>query len=88
MTDRSCPRFRRAADGGEFVERRLPNMSLFLMVVLLIAFVLFPYMVVTVPSGQIGVLWKRFAGGTVLDPRLLKDEGLHIILPWDKVYPL
>jgi prohibitin 2 len=69
-----------------FVERRLPNVALFLMVLLLIAFVLFPHMVVTVPSGQIGVLWKRFAGGTVLDPRLLKDEGFHITLPWDKVY--
>ena len=70
----------------QFVERHLPNLALFLLVLLLIAFVLFPYMIVTVPSGQIGVLWKRFAGGTVLDPRLLKDEGFHIVLPWDKVY--
>lgn len=68
------------------VERRLPNIALFLMVVLLLAFVLYPHMVITVPSGQVGVLWKRFAGGTVLDPRLLKDEGLHVILPWDKLF--
>jgi prohibitin 2 len=68
------------------VTNRLPNISLFLMVVLLLAFVLYPYVVVTVPSGQVGVLWKRFAGGTVLDPRLLKDEGLHLILPWDKLF--
>jgi regulator of protease activity HflC (stomatin/prohibitin superfamily) len=68
------------------VENRLPSISLFLMVLLLIAFVLYPFMVVTVPSGQVGVVWKRFAGGTVLDPRLLKDEGLHIILPWDKIF--
>jgi len=29
--------------------------------------VLYPHMVITVPSGQVGVLWKRFGGGTVLD---------------------
>ena len=60
-----------------FLERHLPSISIFLMVVLLVAFVLYPFMVVTVPSGQVGVLWKRFAGGTVLDPRLLKDEGFR-----------
>jgi regulator of protease activity HflC (stomatin/prohibitin superfamily) len=69
-----------------FLERHLTNISLALMVLLLVAFVLYPHVVVTVPSGQVGVLWKRFAGGTVLDPRALKDEGLHIVLPWDKVF--
>ena len=61
------------------------------------AIVLFPYVVITVPSGQVGVLWKRFNGydlycwcfvgrGTILDPRELRDEGLHIIWPWDKLF--
>jgi len=64
---------------------------------LLIAVVLWPYVVITVPSGYVGVLWKRFNGldmycwcwvgrGTVLDPRELREEGLHIIWPWDKLY--
>ena len=48
--------------------------------------VLYPYMVVTVPSGHVGVLWKRFGGGTVLDPRQLSDEGLHFILPWNRMF--
>ncbi len=54
-------------------------------------------MVITVPSGQVGVLWKRFNGfdsycwcfvgrGTLLDPRELRDEGLHIIWPWDRLF--
>jgi regulator of protease activity HflC (stomatin/prohibitin superfamily) len=43
-------------------------------------------MLVTVPSGHVGVLWKRFRGGTQLDPRFLKDEGLRIILPWDRIF--
>ena len=33
-----------------------------------------------------GSLWKRFRGGTQLDPRLLKDEGLRVLLPWDKLF--
>ncbi len=60
-----------------------------LMVALLAAIVLFPYVVITVPSGHVGVLWKRFNGydlycwcfvgrGTILDPRELRDEGLHM----------
>jgi regulator of protease activity HflC (stomatin/prohibitin superfamily) len=69
-----------------FVERYLPSVVIYLMVATLIVVVLLPHMVVTVPSGQVGVLWKRFAGGTVLDPRELRDEGLHVILPWDKLF--
>jgi regulator of protease activity HflC (stomatin/prohibitin superfamily) len=53
--------------------------------------------VITVPSGQVGVLWKRFNGidaycwcfvgrGTILDPKQLRNEGLHIVWPWDKLF--
>jgi len=77
--------------------RHLPGLSVTLMVTLLAATILYPYMLITVPSGQVGVLWKRFNGfdsycwcfvgrGTILDPRELRDEGLHIILPWDKLF--
>jgi regulator of protease activity HflC (stomatin/prohibitin superfamily) len=64
----------------------LPAVVIYLMVATLVVVVLLPHMVVTVSSGQVGVLWKRFAGGTVLDPRQLKDEGLHLIWPWDKLF--
>ena len=68
-----------------------------IMVGLLIVVLLWPYVVITVGSGNVGVLWKRFNGldlycwcwvgrGTVLDPRELREEGLHIIWPWDKLY--
>jgi regulator of protease activity HflC (stomatin/prohibitin superfamily) len=43
-------------------------------------------MLATVPSGYVGVLWKRFGGGTVLDPRKLKNEGMRITLPWNRVF--
>jgi regulator of protease activity HflC (stomatin/prohibitin superfamily) len=80
-----------------FVVRHLPGLSFITLVGLLIVVVLWPYVVITVPSGSVGVLWKRFNGldmycwcwvgrGTVLDPRELREEGLHIIWPWDKLY--
>ena len=80
-----------------FVGRHLPSLSITLLVALLATTILFPYVVITVPSGSVGVLWKRFNGydfycwcfvgrGTLLDPRELRDEGLHLIWPWDKLY--
>jgi len=69
-----------------FIERHLPSVVIYLMVATLVAIVLYPHMVVTVPSGQVGVLWKRFGGGTVLDPRKLKNEGFNLILPWNRVF--
>jgi regulator of protease activity HflC (stomatin/prohibitin superfamily) len=80
-----------------FIGRHLPSLSVVVLLSFLGATVLFPYVVITVPSGQVGVLWKRFNGydlyclcfvgrGTILNPRELRDEGLHIIWPWDKIY--
>ena len=74
------PRWRR------FIEHHLPRVVVYLMVATLVAVVLYPHMVVTVPSGYVGVLWKRFGGGTVLDPRRLKNEGFNLILPWNEVF--
>ena len=80
-----------------FLGRHLPGLSVALMVTFLTATVLYPYVIITVPSGTVGVLWKRFNGfdsycwcfvgrGTILDPRELRDEGLHVIWPWDRLF--
>jgi regulator of protease activity HflC (stomatin/prohibitin superfamily) len=69
-----------------FVDRHLPSVVIYLMVATLVAVVLYPHVAVTVPSGHVGVLWKRFGGGTVLDPRQLRDEGLHLIWPWNQLF--
>ncbi len=77
--------------------RHLPGLSVAVLSTLLTIVLLWPYVVINVPSGEVGVLWKRFNGfdlyclcwvgrGTVLDPRELREEGLHIIWPWDKLY--
>lgn len=82
---------------GGFLTRFLPSLSVGFLALLLAGVVLWPYMVVTVPSGRVAVLWHRFLGfdtycwcftdrGTVLNPRELREEGLHVIMPWDKLY--
>src|ERR1041384_2997691 len=79
------------------IGRHLPSLTVAVLVSMLAATVLFPYVVITIPSGQVGVLWKRFNGydlsgccfvgrGTILDPREIREEGLHIIWPWDKLF--
>jgi prohibitin 2 len=69
-----------------FVERQLPMAVICLLVATLMGVVLAPFVLVTVPSGYVGVLWKRFGSGTVLDPRQLRDEGMRFILPWNRLF--
>jgi regulator of protease activity HflC (stomatin/prohibitin superfamily) len=69
-----------------FIEHSLPIIVIYLMVATLVGFLIAPNVIVTVPTGQVGILWKRFRGGTQLDPRLLKDEGMRVLLPWDKLF--
>ena len=80
------PPSRRRYAWWRFVERQLPMLVIYLLVATLVGVVLAPFTLVTVPSGYVGVLWKRFGGGTVLDPRKLKDEGMRFLLPWNQVF--
>src|SRR5256884_9445032 len=75
----------RRARWRRFAERHLPSVVIYLMVATLVAGVLYPHMVGTVPSGEVGVLWKRFGGGTVLDPRRVENEGFKLIFSRDQV---
>ena len=84
--DDAPPPTRTRSRWRRFLDRHLPSLVIYLMVLTLVGVVLYPYAVVTVPSGEVGVLWKRFGGGTVLDPRDLKDEGLHFIWPWNELF--
>jgi regulator of protease activity HflC (stomatin/prohibitin superfamily) len=80
------PRVRTQPRWQRLLLRNLTYVSLFVMAVLLLGVLLYPFMVVNVPSGQVGVLWLRFRGGTVLDPRQLKEEGLRIKSPWNRLF--
>jgi regulator of protease activity HflC (stomatin/prohibitin superfamily) len=54
--------------------------------VTLIGLALFPLVAVNVPSGDVGVVWRRFGGGTVLNRRAILNEGLHFMLPWNRLF--
>jgi regulator of protease activity HflC (stomatin/prohibitin superfamily) len=73
---------------GPRLRRRLQFFSNDLMIVgvilvVMLAFLL-PSMIITIPAGHLGVLWKRFGGGTVIDH--VEMEGTHLMLPWDEMY--
>jgi regulator of protease activity HflC (stomatin/prohibitin superfamily) len=40
-------------------------------------------MVIPVPAGHAGVLWRRFLGGVQMNH--VYGEGTHLIFPWDKM---
>lgn len=78
MLKRIWWRFRR------YVFEHGPELAVFALLGVLLTIVIAPRMVYTIPAGHVGVLWKRFGGGTVLDHTL--TEGLKVILPWDQIY--
>jgi prohibitin 2 len=63
--------------------RRL-TILLVVLVALFALVMLAPFVLITVPPGHLGVLWKRFSGGTVIGDEL--GEGLQVIFPWDRIY--
>ncbi len=50
----------------------------------LIIIFLWPNMVISIRPGELGVLYSRFFGGTVLDRTY--EEGIRVIQPWDIMY--
>ncbi len=65
--------------------RRLSTGIVFtLLIALFVVFMLWRHMVITVPAGHAGVMWWRFFGGTDV-VAAAKDEGVHLIFPWDKL---
>lgn len=82
---------------ARFLTRRLPSLTFGLLILFLVVTALWRFVVITVPSGHVGVLWKRFntfdlycwcfAGrGTMLNPQQLRGEGLHLVWPWDRLF--
>lgn len=67
-----------------FISRYLATfITLFLIFLLLLAF-FWSYIVITIKPGEVGVLFKRFGQGTVVDT--VYQEGLTIIFPWNIMY--
>lgn len=66
-----------------YLKRLRLNLTLFLLVIGLMIFVIAPVVLIPVPSGYLGVLWKRFDGGTQLHQTF--SEGTVLVLPWDEL---
>jgi regulator of protease activity HflC (stomatin/prohibitin superfamily) len=67
-----------------FLARHGPEIAVVIMILVFMVVYFSENIFYTILPGSVGVLWLRFAGGTVLTSYL--GEGLHIIAPWDKVY--
>jgi regulator of protease activity HflC (stomatin/prohibitin superfamily) len=50
----------------------------------LIVIFFFDSIVISIHSGELGVLWRRLCTGTVIDK--VYGEGLHVIIPFNKMY--
>ncbi|MEI8393904.1 MAG: prohibitin family protein [Rhodospirillaceae bacterium] len=68
---------------GARVDEGSRGILIFILMAMLGFLYFLPSIMIFVPAGHGGVLWKRFAGGTQLRPAL--SEGVHIIFPWDKI---
>lgn len=67
-----------------FARRHAPYVILlaFLLAFFLVLF--FDRMVISIHSGELGVLWRRLGSGTQIDT--VYREGLHVILPINRMY--
>jgi len=51
---------------------------------IVLLFILWQTSTVTISSGEGGVLYRQFGGGTVTDRYF--SEGFHVLAPWNKMY--
>lgn len=65
------------------IRKTLPYFIVLTLVFSLLFVYFWPQIVITIRSGEAGVLYKRFFG-TVTDK--VFPEGMHAIYPWDKMY--
>ncbi|CAO3432277.1 SPFH domain-containing protein [Azospirillum endophyticum] len=77
------PKSRLRALLAHWYEEHRRSLLCTLLVGVLIFLYFAPSIVVFIPAGHGGVLWKRFHEGTQMGPALA--EGVHVIFPWDKI---
>jgi prohibitin 1 len=63
---------------------QFPKKGFIIVASVLLFLVLFFKSIITIDSGEGGVLYERFSGGVNTD--LALDEGFHVVAPWNKVY--
>lgn len=66
------------------LKRVIPLLIVITLILLLLFVFFWNRIVITITSGEAGVLYQRLFNGTVTD--YVFDEGIHFILPWDTMY--
>ena len=77
FSDRYLPRF------AAFMRRYRFRAIISALILLLLTMLLVPIMLLPINPGQVGVLWKRFGGGTMLGEPF--NEGTVLVFPWDQL---
>jgi regulator of protease activity HflC (stomatin/prohibitin superfamily) len=67
-----------------FCRRQAPYLILISFLLLFVMVFFFNSIVILIHPGELGVLWKLLGGGTQIDT--VYREGMHVILPWNKMY--
>lgn len=67
-----------------WIKSRVIPVFFFIAILLILGIYLWQNILYTIMSGEAGVFWSRFRGGTRVD--YIYPEGMHAILPWDKMY--
>jgi regulator of protease activity HflC (stomatin/prohibitin superfamily) len=66
------------------LEQNLPYITVLLLIIIFLTIYFWDYLFITIDSGEAGVLYKRFGGGTVTE--YVYPEGFRIVAPWDKMH--
>ncbi len=67
-----------------WLKRQIPYLIIIMLVLVWALFFFWLRIVISISSGEAGVLYWRFFGGTETDH--VYSEGIHIVAPWDKMY--
>jgi len=67
-----------------WVRRNRPSLLITLLITLFVTIYFWPYIFIRIKSGEGGVHYKLFAGGTVIDR--VYGEGMQVIFPWDTMH--
>lgn len=69
---------------GRFLRTQANRVAIAAAVLLFLLIFFWPTLFVTIHSGEVGVMYRRFAGGTQTDKLL--GEGIKFVPPWDRIY--
>jgi regulator of protease activity HflC (stomatin/prohibitin superfamily) len=72
---------RRRSTVAAFYVRNKPAVHVALLGIVFFIIIAWHWVVVTIPAGEVGVMWYRFLGGT--DTVAVYPEGTHFVFPWD-----